>query len=275
VKHSQAGILRETEMPPRIALVVLSAFILHEAYSQFPFENFPQSKLQQAGPWEVYSRVAKEGKVHWAIKIPNFYGDSSSMTVQLTAFVETTEETRTFISSTTDTSLIRIYRDKKQIQVIREPYPLGANFGRLYDSLSFGDINNDSLIDIKIMAWCGGNGLAAYYHRVVYLFQRPDGTFYKSSFLNMELADYPERDLDGDGNCEIIASHHEYYKDHSYWVFNVYRYDGDQLRCVNNEFHYPILVQMLYRMNYQITDKVTRMEMKKFERKVPDEFSQN
>jgi hypothetical protein len=256
----------------QIKIAILLCMVLHTAYSQYPFEKLPSPKLQNIGPWEVYSRVAKEGKVHWAIKIPNFYHDSSSMTVQLTSFVRH-GKTDQFIFSTKDTTIIRIYRDKKQIQALTEPCAIGVGFGFLLDSLSYGDINNDSLPDIKIMSYGGGNGLAAYYHRVVYLFQRSDGKFDRVSFTNMELPDHPERDLDGDGNHEIIATHHEYYKNHSYWVFNVYRFSGGRWQCVNSEFDYPILVQMLYRQNYEITNKVTRAEMKKFERKVPYEFS--
>lgn len=253
-------------------LAVLFVFVLYDAYSQYPFEKFPAAKLQTAGPWEIYSRVQKEGKVHWAIKIPNFYKDSSSMTAQLTSFVRT-DESRTFIFSTRDTSAIRIYRGKTQVQVMIEPYSLGTGFGYLYDSLSYGDINGDSLADLKIMSWGGGNGLASYYHRIIYLFQRADGKFDKVSFINMELVGHPELDLNGDGNSEIIATHHEYYKNHSYWVFNVYRFDGGRWQCVNDEFDYPILVQMLYRENYEITNKVTRKEMKKFARSLPEEFS--
>lgn len=259
-------------MKPRSALTLLFLVVFYNTYSQFPFESFPSANLVKAGPWEVYSRVEKEGKVHWAIKIPNFYSDSSSMTVQLTSFVRSSKSSE-FIFSTRDTTIIRIYRGKQQIQVMREPYPLGANFGHLSDSLSYGDINNDSLPDIKIMAWCGGNGLASYYHRVVYLFQRADGKFDRISFSNMELVDKPERDLDGDGNFEILATHREYYKDHSYWIFNVYRFVNNRWQCVNDEFDYPILVQMLFRKNYEITGKVTRSDMKKFTKTVPFEFS--
>jgi hypothetical protein len=256
----------------KLTITFLFCFSAYAGYSQYHFEKFPAAKLDKVGPWEVHSRVAKEGKVHWTKKIQNFYADSSSMTIQLTSFVRHGKDNR-FIFSTKDTTIIRIYKDKKQIQSIIEPYPHGANFGFLMDSLSYGDINNDSLFDIKFISWGGGNGLAAYYHRIVYLFQRPDGTFDKVSFTNMELSDHPERDLDGDGNHEIIASHHEYYKTHSYWVFNVYRFTNRRWQCVNNEFDYPTLVQMLYRENYEITNKVSRSEMKQFERKLPYEFS--
>ena len=77
----------KNKMQSHIKLVVLLYLVVHNAYAQFPFEKFPPAKLQKVGPWEVYSRVAKEGKVHWTKKLPDFYPDSSSMTIQLTSFV--------------------------------------------------------------------------------------------------------------------------------------------------------------------------------------------
>lgn len=251
-------------------LLLLSG--LSDARAQYPFEKFTTIKFRKAGPWEVYNRVEKEGKVHWAIKVPHFYRDSPSLTVQVTSFAKPGKSDM-FVFPTQDTSVIRIYQGTKQVQAMIEPTPLGISFGQLVDSLTYGDINNDSLPDIKIKSWLGGNGLAGYYFRIIYLFQRADGKFDRASLTNMELVEHPERDLDGDGNHEIIATHHAYHNNHSYWVFNVYRFAEGKWLCVNDEFDYPILVQMLYRSNYKVTNKVSREDMKKFSRELPMDFS--
>lgn len=255
-----------------LLLTLLLLVGLSDARAQYPFEKFTAVKFRKAGPWEVYSRVKKEGKVHWVIKVPHFYGDSSSLTVQVTSFVKPGKSDM-FVFPTQDTSIIRIFKGTKQIQAMIEPTSLGVSFGYLVDTLSYGDINNDSLPDIKIKSWLGGNGLAGYYCRIIYLFQRADGKFDRASLTNMELVSDPERDLDGDGNYEIVTTHHEYHKNHSYWVFNVYRFAEGKWLCVNDEFDYPILVQMLYRSNYKVTDKVSREDMKKFSRELPMDFS--
>jgi hypothetical protein len=230
--------------------------------AQYPFERFPMAPLQVTDAWIRYDKGG--GKYHWTLTFPDFYGDSASMTVQITTLPNS------------DSSLFRVYRGKKQIQLMTEPHPLGSVFGILQDSTDYGDINGDSLPDVRIRAWCGGSGIAAYYFRLIYLIQRSDGTFSKVSFVNMEHeVRYPERDLNGDGNFEIVATSLDNYQGHNYWTFNVYRFDNGRLRCVNDEFGYPIMVQYLYRRNYEVTNRISKEKMKDFGKKLPDEFSAN
>jgi hypothetical protein len=240
---------------------LLFVFIIaSQARAQFPFEQFPTAPLQFAGAWTRYDKG--DGKYHWTLTFPEFYKDSASMTVQITTFPKS------------DTSLFRIFRGKKQIQMMKEPYPVGSVLGILQDSTNYGDINGDSLPDIKIRAWCGGNGIASYYFRIIYLMQRSDGTFSKASFTNLEIVvDHPERDLNGDGNYEIVTTSLDNHREHNYWTFNLYRFDNGRLRCVNDEFGYPVMVQYLYRKNYEITNKISHETMKNFSRKLPEDFN--
>jgi hypothetical protein len=258
---------------PLLIIILLSLIFSREIRAQYPFEKFPAASFQKFGTWDVYDRVEDEGKIHWVMKLPAFYKDSSSITVQITTFSRSSRKDARFKFSTRDTCLIRIYRNEKQVQLIREPFPVGTNFGMLDDFILCGDINGDSLPDLKITAFGGGTGLAMLFYRIIYLFQREDGTFSKTSFVNMELIDRPERDLDGDGNYEIVTTGHTSFEDHSYWVFNVYRFEDRRLHCVNDAFNYPIMIQHLYKINYRVTDRISRDKMKDFACKVPDEFN--
>lgn len=184
------------------------------------------------------------------------------MTVQITTLADS------------DSSIIRIYKGKKQVQLIDEPYAIGANFGHLNDSLMFADLNGDKLTDLKIIAWYGGNGTASFNCRILYLFQRNNGTFDKISYMDKMITWSKERDFDGDGNFEILTTTLDYHENHSYWTFNVYRFENGNFRNVNDQFTYPIMIQYLYRKNYAITDKITREQMKAFARKLPEDFDQ-
>jgi hypothetical protein len=128
-------------------------------------------------------------------------------------------------------------------------------------------------MDIKITAWYMGNGLASLNRRRIYLFQNKDNRFTKISFLD-KLGDdkKPDRDLDGDGNNEIITMNLTYYGDHSYWLFNIYDFIDGELKNVNMKYDYPIMIQYLHRENYEITNKISREKMKEFSLKYPDSY---
>jgi hypothetical protein len=81
-----------------------------------------------------------------------------------------------------------------------------------------------------------------------------------------------ERDLNGDGNFEIITMTIQNHKSHNYWLFNLYNFVNGNLVCVNDKMNYPIMVQYLFKDNYKVTTKLTRKEMKKYELKKPEEL---
>ena len=110
---------------------------------------------------------------------------------------------------------------------------------------------------------------------MVYFLQNAAGSLNKVSFSDLLLYDYqnrPERDLDGDGVYEIVVCSFQNYKKHNYLLYNLYHLQGNKLVNVNRKFDYPIMIQLLYGDNYSITKHLTRMQMKQFERKLPDDY---
>lgn len=239
-----------------IVMILLNGFLK----AQYPFEKYPAMKYLKKKTWTVYDRREKENKMHWTSTFPDFFKTKNSLTVQLTTFGDK------------DTSLIRIFENKELIQLLKEPYAIGRNFGMLWDTLFFGDINGDSLLDVKILCWYGGCGVAGYNERVIYLIQRPDNKFTKVSFLDMAPSSRLERDLNGDGNFEIITMALNEYESHNYWTFNLYNFINGDLVCVNDKFEYPIMIQFLYRTNYKVTDKIPKETVKKFSVEKPEYY---
>ena len=180
------------------------------------------------------------------------------MTMEVTAF------------DNKDTSYIRIFKNKKQIQLLIEPFSM--NETRMWDTVYCADINGDSLLDFKILCNYGGCGIASLNTRVIYLFQQKNNTFKKVSYLDMAPERGFERDFDGDGNYEILTMSLDSYQDHSYWTYNLYNYKDGKFVCVNDKFNYPIMIQYLFRQNYAITDKISKEKMKAFAKKTPEYF---
>ena len=62
------------------------------------------------------------------------------------------------------------------------------------------------------------------------------------------------------------------YENHSYWLYNLFDYNSTGLVNVNAKYDYPIMIQFLYRENYKITDKITRLKMKDFTLPLPEKY---
>jgi hypothetical protein len=62
------------------------------------------------------------------------------------------------------------------------------------------------------------------------------------------------------------------YENHSYWLFNLFDYDGNEFVNVNSKDNYPIMIQFLYRENFQITNRISREKMKDFNLNLPDDY---
>ncbi len=244
----------------KTALIITMILLTGIVKAQFPFENYPAMNYSKKANWTFYDKWEKEKKLHWTMTFPDFFNIKDSLTVQLSSF------------RGKDTSYIRIFKNKTQIQLIKEPYSIGLNFGMLIDTVYYGDVNGDSLLDLKILCWYGGCGVASFNERVIYLIQGPDNKFTKFSYIDMASSGRLERDLDGDGNFEIITMTLNHYKNHNYWTFNLYNFINGDLVCVNDKFDYPIMIQYLYRMNYKVTDKITKAIMKTFSLDKPDSY---
>ena len=123
------------------------------------------------------------------------------------------------------------------------------------DSLFIADFNGDGKKDLKILCPTMGSGLASLNVRVIYFFQTENKNFTKVSFYDKMETNRFERDLDNDGNYEIITMSLQAHENHNYWIFNVYRFVNENLLCINDKFNYPFMVQLLYRDNFEITKK--------------------
>lgn len=242
-------------------LLILLALIIFTLTSkgQYPFEKYPGVKYRECNDWKIYDKTEKKKKVHSTLTIPGFFENKDSMTVQLTSFIENW-----------DSSYIRIYRNAKQIQKLFDP--IGFSPSNVNEAIRIADINGDCLFDIKIVIPYNGCGIASMNVRVIYLFQKSDGSFAKISFDDKMDSIRQERDFDGDGNFEIITMNLVGKENHSYWVFNLFEYKDNGLVNANSKDNYPIMIQFLYRENFEITNKISREKMKDFELNLPDKY---
>jgi hypothetical protein len=228
--------------------------------AQFPFEKYPAISYKNFNDWKFYNRSEKENKFHHTLTIPNFYNDHDTITILLTSF-----------TNNWDSSYIRIFKNKKQIQKFFEP--MGFAPSNMFEPVRVADINGDGLSDLKLIVSYNGSGLACLNVRVIYLFQKSGGEFVKISFDDMMYENRrEERDFDGDKNFEIITMNLRYYRDHSYWLFNLYNFDSDHLLNVNWKDNYPIMTQFLLRDNFEITNRISREKMKEFSLALPEKY---
>lgn len=242
-----------------LALLILT-LLTWTTKAQFPFERYPAISCKNFSDWQLYDRSAKEKKFHHTLTIPDFYADHDTLTIQLTSF-----------TNNWDSSYIRIFKNRKQIQKFYEP--MGFSPTNMFEPARVADINGDKLSDLKLIVSYNDPGLASMNVRVIYLFQKNGGEFTKISFNDMmDENRRQERDFDGDKNFEIITMNLRYDGDHSYWLFNLYNFDSDRLLNVNWKDNYPIMTQFLLRENYEITNKISREKMKQFALTLPEKY---
>lgn len=226
---------------------------------QYPFETHSSIVCKEWKNWITYDSLDKEHKLIHLLTIPNFF-DKKEFTIKLTLF------------DTLHYSIIGIYRNNIEIQELIEPNPFWGITNPL--SVYEADFNSDSLQDVKLLIPSYGNGGYNYYARVIYLLQKPDGGLSKISFtdLFMNFQNRIERDFDGDGLFEVITQTFQNYEKHNYWLFNLYNFKNDSLVNVNSKGNYPIMIQLLFRNNYEITNNISRERMKQFAKKLPDDY---
>lgn len=231
------------------------------SYAQYPYEKFPAPEYEEYRNWELYDWTETKQTVNHTLAIDQFFENGDTLIIQLTSFT----------SNWDNPSMIRIFRNKEQIQKLAEQMffsTLNTGFEPIY----IADINGDGLKDIKIITPSMGCGIAGLNVKVIYLFQTEDSKFNKVSFTDKMIGNRAERDFDSDGKYEIITMSLNGHENHNYWTFNIFEYNGDQLINANYKDNYPIMVQFLYRENFQITDKINRAKMKEFEQELPEDY---
>lgn len=223
---------------------------------QYDFEKYPAIKFKAYNNWKIND--TKE-KVEFSQTILSFYKNGESLTIQLTSFKEHWFEN----------SLIRVSKKDGEIKQFKEN--MGFNPIAI-DTIRVADFNGDGFKDLKIIAPYMGNGVASFNVKVIYLFQQANQSFIKISFDDKQSENRVERDLNGDGNYEIITMKLISYQNHSYWNFNLFNLVGEKLVNVNKKYNYPILVQFLEKENFKITKKISRKKMKSFTLKLPEAY---
>ena len=242
---SEAGHIANTNVGRNYFMtkILLLIFVLtyNTASGQYPFDKFAKPDFKLYNDWKAYD---KTDKMHETITVPNFYQDSSSLTIQFTLDK----------SKAKNQNVIRIYKDKTAIQSFRsELVDFYLSYASTYP-IRVGDLNGDRLLDIKIIYDYHSNGLALSF-RPIYLIQGEKGFFKKYSFDNMfeDRIDL-ERDLDSDGKFEIQSVRLVQQNNHSYWCFEIFQIEDSSLAAVSDKFHYPIFVQFLNKRNYKQAD---------------------
>lgn len=234
---------------------LLLLFLGHLVNAQYPFEIYPKIDYQR-------------------FEIKHCYFEDDSSFVGISNFVDMTDKSGIRIEFhekiSVDSSNILIYRNHKLVQEIIEPS--GFYSFIMPDTLYIGDLNNDGIMDVKLFCFNPGCGLAAYLTRKIYLIGRKDKLFDKYSFI--DFSEEIERDFNGDKIYEIFGLNHSSYENHSYWVYDLFNIVDGQFKNVSEKYDYPIMIQHLYRMNYDITNKIERLRMKDFSKIIPDDFDE-
>lgn len=241
-----------------ISLLTITTLVLGQ--DKYPFEKFPSIKYTEFKDWKIYK---KADRIHFTLTIPDFFSNTDSLTIQLTSF-----------EIKWDSSYIRLFRNKVQIQKIFEPM-FFTYINVSNDPVQTLDVNGDNLTDVKLVIPYMGNGLASLNQRVIYLFQKTDGLFTKVSYLDKMGAHITERDFDNDSKFEILTMTLKGHGNHNYWTFNIYNFKDGELVNQNDMFDYPIMIQYLFKDNFKITENISREKMKTFGDNKPDEYSKD
>lgn len=220
-------------------------------FGQYPFEKFQSPQYKSL----VFEMTQKENVVEYSKILTSFFNDKSDVEVVINGNLENSKKTYIQVKSK--------FNSKRYFEEI----PIQGT-----DGLYIADFNGDGKKDFKIVCLYMGSGLAGLSVRVLYFFQKENKEFAKISFDDMMEGNRIERDLNGDGNFEIITMTLQGHLNHNYWLFNVYNYVDGNLSCLNDKVNYPIMVQFLYRDNYKITKKISRKEMKNYQLKKPEEL---
>ena len=220
-------------------------------FGQYPFEKFKSPKSTSL----EFKMIEKETDLNYSKVVKSFFKDNSDLEVIIKGNIDNLKE-----------SYIEV-KTKPNSKKYFEEIPAQGT-----DGFYIADFNGDGKKDFKIVCYYMGSGLASLNVRVIYFFQKDDKKFTKISFDDKIGENITERDLNGDGNFEIITMTLQNHKNHNYWLFNLYNFVNENLVCVNNLMNYPIMVQYLFEDNYKVTKKLTMKEMKKYELKRPKEF---
>jgi hypothetical protein len=236
-----------------VALLPLLALLPFRAAAQYPFERYPAVQYQSSGPWQLAKPAAAPPRATATTTL-----QAGTQSYHLRVFNQRIPS---------DTFYVALSAGGATRQFLEPWYLLPES---LVQPVRAADINGDGLTDLKLVINAVGGGGVRGLVRLIYLFGQPGGGFAKVSFLSFH--DGPERDFDGDGNCEMVVRELVSYRGHSYWSFNVFRYADGRLVNVSPRYGYPVLIQFLNKPNYQVAGKITPREAQRFLLRQPREM---
>jgi hypothetical protein len=222
------------------------------ALAQYPFEKFKSPKYQTIN----FSKNSSANQTTYSKTVTSFFLDKTDLKLKIISNFENPTQAIILLEHHKKTS-----RFTEQI-IVQD-----------LDNFLVAEMNSDGKKDIKIINSYMGNGLAALNVRVIYFFQNKNKGFTKISFDDMMIGNRLERDLNSDGNFEIITMRLQNHKNHNYWVFNAYNLENNTLKCLSQKVNFPMMVQYLNVNNFKPTNKISKKEMLKYQLKTPIEFS--
>lgn len=230
-------------------LFVLLLLLSFKCAAQYPFEKYPSPKYHKI----IFKHIQSSN--HDTLKLICKYGDYK---------LQLRNDTINY------STLLRLYLKNRIIKEVA----LDVDSYFANDTVEVADIDHNGFPDFKFIVYNNGSGLAGSLVSKIFLFNHGRDKFKVISF--MDFSENKERDLNGDGDFEIIGQSYLSYKNHAYWVFDLYNYKNGKLVNVSHKFNYPILTRFLYsRYDYAITNKISRKTMKRFSVKLPRRYSGN
>ncbi|MBE9585192.1 hypothetical protein IM792_12095 [Mucilaginibacter sp. JRF] len=230
-----------------LILIILLNFGLN-SYAQYPFEKYPKPKYKV-----VPFKVIVDNEKKYVLRSASYKG-----------YHITLEDVDS------EAQILRLFYKQKLIKKLQSDLGYTRLTLETDSTLYAADIDGNGLVDFKLKTYNNGSGLAGSRMNKLFLFNKGKNKF--SAVQYMDFFDNIERDLNGDGCFDIVTQHYLLQNNHSYWVFDMFNFRDGKFVNVSAENNYPILVQLLYRDNYKITNHFTRKQMRKFSFKKPEFF---
>ncbi|HEY9164671.1 MAG TPA: hypothetical protein VIS48_00770 [Candidatus Kryptonia bacterium] len=231
-------------------LLALPFWVLlcESGFAQYPFEKYKAPPERNVPKWVDSTSESDDEKFveSTSLSLNTVFPGSDKCDIR----VEPPEEN---VSDDDDISKISIFRNDRLVQTF-----VDSSAPRMYFSwgiTALADYNGDGLTDIRIVVPYMTNGLGLD-EWDIYLIQNRDGHFTKIAFHNLYSAERPERDMDNDGHFVVIGMELEEYKEHNYFVYNLYKFSGDSLLSVSDRFGYPLMYRFLKKTNYKVAKDV-------------------
>lgn len=142
-------------------------------------------------------------------------------------------------------------------------------------SFCYFDVDKNGLNDLVAGAGYNGNSLGAFDHRGIIFLQVQDGVFKQLSYKTMFYGPEDFVDVNKDGKYEIMTMN--LYQDdgvdgktHSFWVYNLYAFDGEDLVLANELSPiFPKFIWFTHKPNDKETDKLSKEQKAKYIASLP------